>query len=103
VDTNDLPTSSSSRKSLYMWLGIALNVIGLLGHVFAAYASGGYTLAYQHHIAGFVGGVIVFGVIFGLLGWRFWKGRRDITVLIVGILSAIFGVLVYATTHNVRT
>ena len=83
-----------------MTLGIVLNVIGLLGHVLSAHASGGSPIAYQHHIAGFAGGVIVFTIVVGLLGWRFWKGRRDVTVLIVGVLSAVFGLLVYAGTNH---
>lgn len=102
MDTTHGGPTSSRGPSRYLWLGILLNVIGLLGHVFAAHVSGGYTLAYQHHIAGFALGLVIFGLIFGLLGWRFWKGRRDVTVLIVGVLSAAFGILVYATTHHVR-
>lgn len=95
MDANDAHTTSSRGANRYMWLGIALNVLGLLGHLLAARATPHYANADLHHTLGFAGGVVVFGVIVGLLGWRFWKGRRDITVLIVGVLSAIFGLLVY--------
>ena len=95
MDTNDTHPASSRGASRYMWPGLALNVVGLIGHLLAARATPHYASAYLHHTLGFVGGVVVFSAVFGLLGWRFWKGRRDITVLIVGVLSAIFGILIY--------
>ena len=79
-----------------MWPGILLNAVGLLGHLLAAHAVGGYRLAYFHHTIGFVVGVVVFGILAALLGWRFWRGRPDMTVLVIGVLSAIFGIWIYA-------
>lgn len=78
-----------------VWLGVVLLVIGLVGHLLAAHAMGGSTVAYQHHVAGFVGLSLVSGAIIALVGWRFWKGRHDITLLILGGLQALIGVLVY--------
>lgn len=77
------------------WLGIALLVVGLAGHLLAADKMGGSTVAYQHHVLGFVGLSLVSGAIIALLGWRFWKGRHDISLLILGALQALIGVLVY--------
>ena len=35
------------------------------------------------------------GVIIAGLGWRFWKGRRDITLLVIGAVQALAGLAVY--------
>jgi len=88
---------SAARRSsqTLIWLGVILLVLGLLGHVLAAHAIGGSRIAYTHHVFGFFVGLVVFGAIVGGLGWRFWKGRFDITLLIVGIAQALFGLAVY--------
>ena len=78
-----------------LWLGLVLLAVGLAGHLLAAHKTGGSTVAYQHHVAGFVGLSLVSGAIIALLGWRFWKGRHDITLLILGALQALIGFLVY--------
>ena len=44
---------------------------------------------------GFVGLTLVTGAIIAGLGWRFWRGRHDITILTLGILQASIGVFVY--------
>ena len=77
------------------WAGVLLLVAGFLGHFFAARAIGGTYIAYRDHIFGFVFLTLVSAAIVGLVGWRFWKGRRDITLLIVGALQAAIGVIVY--------
>lgn len=82
-------------SQMWIWLGVLLLVLGLLGHVLAAHAIGGSRIAYTHHVFGFFLGLVVFGAIVGALGWRFWKGRFDITLLIVGIAQALFGLAVY--------
>ena len=88
--------SETRRTSqTWIWIGAMLLVLGLLGHVLAAQAIGGSRLAYTHHIFGFFVGLVVFGAIVGGLGWRFWKGRFDITLLIVGVAQALFGLAVY--------
>jgi hypothetical protein len=38
---------------------------------------------------------VVFGAVAAALGWRFWKHRPDITLLVVGVAQALFGLAVY--------
>jgi hypothetical protein len=78
-----------------VWLGVVLLVVGFLGHFFAARAIGGYYIAYRDHIFGFFVILLVTGAIIALVGRRFWKGRRDITVLIIGVVQALFGIWIY--------
>ncbi|MDQ6633866.1 MAG: hypothetical protein M3Z10_03825 [Gemmatimonadota bacterium] len=82
-------------------LGIILLVVGLLGHLLAAHAIGGSAIAYQHHIFGFFLILVVTGTILALLGWRFWRGRRDVTLLIVGVVQALFGIWIYVNRFNI--
>ena len=77
-----------------IWVGIVLLVLGLVGHLYAAYARGGTSVAYTHHVLGFFLILVVTGAIIAGLGWRFWRSRPDITVLIVGVVQALFGLLV---------
>src|ERR1700682_6722930 len=76
------------------WLGALLIVVGFLGHFFAARAIGTY-IYYRDHIFGFFLILLVTGSIIALVGWRFWKGRRDITVLTIGVVQALFGIVLY--------
>jgi hypothetical protein len=85
----------------WIWLGVALLAVGLSGHLLAARAIGGYYIAYRDHIAGFVLFTVVTGIITGLLGWRFWKGRPDITLLIVGVLQTILGIVIYINRFHI--
>ena len=78
-----------------------LVVVGFLGHFFAARAIGGYYIAYRDHIFGFFLILLVTGAIIALLGWRFWKGRRDITVLIIGVVQALFGIWIYINRFHI--
>jgi len=82
-------------------LGIILLVVGLLGHLLAAQAIGGSAMAYRHHIFGFFLILVVTGAIIAVLGWRFWRGRRDITLLIIGAVQALFGVAIYVERFRV--
>jgi len=84
------------------WLGVILVFAGLLGHFLAARAIGGSYVAYRDHIGGFVGLTLVSGAIIAVLGRRFWKGRTDITVLILGVLQALLGVYVYVERFSVH-
>ena len=84
-----------------MWLGVVLLAAGLSGHLFAARAIGGYYIAYRDHIVGFVGLTIISGLIIAVLGWRFWRGRRDITVLILGLVQAIVGLIIFINRFHV--
>jgi len=79
----------------WTWLGVLLIVVGFLGHFFAARAIGGSYIAFRDHIAGFFLILVVTGAIIAGLGWRFWKGRRDITVLLIGVVQALFGIAIY--------
>jgi uncharacterized membrane protein (UPF0136 family) len=84
-----------------MWLGLALLAAGLSGHLFAAQAIGGYYIAYRDHIFGFVLLTVVTGAIIAALGWRFWRGRHDITVFILGVVQAVLGFVIYLNRFNV--
>ena len=90
-----LSTPFGSAGRARMWLGFALLFAGLMGHVFTARFIGGTRYAYVHHIAGFVGLTVVSGLILAGLGWRFWKGRPDITILALGVVQAALGLLVW--------
>ena len=89
-------------SQLYTSLGVILLVVGFLGHYFAARAIGGTYIAYRDHIFGFFVILLVTGLIIAGLGWRFWKGRRDITLLIVGVVQALLGVWVYMERFSVH-
>jgi hypothetical protein len=89
-------------SQLYTSLGVILLVVGFLGHYFAARAIGGSYIAYRDHIFGFFVILLVTGLIIAGLGWRFWKGRRDITLLIVGVVQALLGVWVYMGRFSVH-
>jgi hypothetical protein len=89
-------------SQIWTSLGVLLLVVGFLGHYFAARAIGGSYIAYRDHIFGFFVILLVTGLIIAGLGWRFWKGRRDITLLIVGVVQALFGVWVYMERFSVH-
>ena len=89
-------------SQLYTSLGVVLLVVGFLGHYFAARAIGGSYIAYRDHIFGFFVILLVTGLIIAGLGWRFWKSRRDITLLIVGLVQALLGVWVYMGRFSVH-
>ena len=76
-------------------LGLVLIVLGFLGHFFAARAIGGSYVAFRDHIFGFFLILVVTGAIIAGLGWRFWKGRHDITLLVIGAVQALFGLVIY--------
>jgi len=85
-----------------LWLGLILIGAGLLGHLLAARAIGGSYVAYRDHIGGFVGLTLISGAIIWGLGTRFWKGRPDITLLILGALQSLVGVMVYLERFRVH-
>jgi hypothetical protein len=89
-------------RSLRIWLGLILVVVGFLGHFFAARAIGGSYVAFRDHIFGFFLILVVTGAIIAGLGWRFWKGRPDITVLIIGVVQALFGIVIYINRFNIH-
>ena len=95
---NDAVASDARMRAS---LGVALLLAGLSGHLFAARAIGGYYIAYRDHIFGFFLLTTVSIVIVAALGWKFWKGRHDLTLLIVGVLQAIAGLLIYIFRYHV--
>ena len=94
------PAGTASRR--WSSLGVLLIVVGLLGHLFAARAIGGSYVAYKDHIIGFFLILLVSGALITGLGWRFWKGRHDITLLIVGVVQALFGAVIYVERFHIH-
>jgi hypothetical protein len=92
---------SDTASRTRIWLGVVFLAVGFLGHFFAARAIGGSHMAYKDHIEGFFLILLVTGAIITGLGWRFWKGRRDITVLVIGAVQAIFGLVIYILRFHV--
>ena len=88
-------------KRLRIALGVLLLVAGLSGHLLAAVAIGGHYIAYRDHIFGFLFLTAVSLVIVAALGRRFWRGRHDVTLLIVGVLQALLGLVIYINRFNV--
>jgi len=79
------------------WIGVLLIVVGFLGHFFAARAIG----YYRDHIFGFFLILVVTSPIIAGLGWKFWKGRTDITLFIVGVVQALFGIVIYLMRYHI--
>ncbi len=92
---------STARRSR-TWLGVLLLPVGLLGHLLAARAIGGSYVAYRDHIFGFVFLTLVSGALIAGLGWRFWRGRHDITLLTLGALQTVFGAIIYMERFNIN-
>ena len=92
---------SGARRALWMWLGVLLLIAGLCGHLFAARAIGGYYVAYKDHIVGFVILTSIAALILWPLGRKFWRGRSDITVFLLGAVQAIAGFLIYLNRYHV--
>jgi hypothetical protein len=86
----------------WILLGVILLGVGLLLHLLSARAIGGSYLVYRDHIFGFVVLTLVSGAIIAGLGWRFWKGRHDITLLILGAVQTIVGIVVYINRFSVH-
>ncbi|HKN59518.1 MAG TPA: hypothetical protein VJV97_11755 [Gemmatimonadaceae bacterium] len=101
MDPSRTDNVRAPMKRSWIWLGVILLAVGLAGHLLAARAIGGYYIAYRDHIGGFLLLTIVSAVIVAALGWRFWKGRHDITVLIVGVLQTILGVVIYINRFHI--
>jgi hypothetical protein len=100
--TSNATAASSSTRRTRSLIGVVLLVLGLLGHVLAAKAIGGTPLAYRHHLLGFVLITVVAGAIIFGVGLRFWKGRYDISLLLLGVVDALLGLLVYIQRFHVH-
>ena len=97
----DSPAYSGTSNRGWVWIGVLLLFVGLLGHVLAAHGTGGRPVDYRHHVAGFFLIALLSGPIIAALGWRFWKGRHDITLLVFGALQALVGLLIYLERYRV--
>lgn len=95
-------TGAAPGSKTNIWLGVALLAAGLAGHLLSAQAIGGHHIAYRDHIAGFVLLAVVSGPLIALLGRRFWRGRADITWLVIGAVQAILGLLVWTQRYNIH-
>ena len=84
------------------WLGFTLLLVGLLGHLLSANAIGGNYVAYRDHILGFILLTLVTFIVLAGLGWRWWRGRHDITLLALGIIQAILGFVIWLNRFNVH-
>jgi len=89
-------------KPLWTALGVILLGVGLLLHLLSARAIGGSYVAYRDHIFGFLVLTLVSGALIAGIGWRFWKGRHDITLLILGVLQTAVGIVVYINRFSVH-
>jgi len=101
METSSATAVAGTASRRRAWLGVLLIVVGLLGHLFAARAIGGSYVAYRDHIFGFFLILLVSGALIAGLGWRFWKGRHDITLLIVGAVQALFGLVIYVERFHI--
>lgn len=95
------PTTAPRTRSLRMALAILLLIAALLAHVFSAHAIGGYFIAYRDHIAGFFIIAIVTGGLIAGLGWRYWRGRRDLMWLVIGAVQAIIGFIIWLNRFHI--
>jgi len=102
METPHTIAAAGTASRLRMWLGVTLLGAGLLAHLLSAQAIGGHYVAYRDHIFGFVLLTVVAGVIIAGLGWRFWRGRHDITVLALGLVQAILGFVVWLNRFSVH-
>ena len=73
---------------------IGLLLLGLGGHVVAAWLNGGGQIAYVHHVAGFFLIAAVTGAVIAGLTWIFWRSRRAQALLVFAAVQAVLGVLV---------
>jgi hypothetical protein len=91
-----MTTATTRAYRVRLWIGIVLLAVGLSGHLLAAAVTGGRSIHYRHHIFGFVFLSAVAWAILALLARRFWPNHHDITVLALGAVQAILGVMIYA-------
>lgn len=82
--------------------GLLLLAGGLACHLLAAQAIGGSYIGYRDHVGGFVILTLASGAILAGLGWRFWKGRHDITLAVLGLLQTLLGIWVYLERFSVH-
>ena len=91
-----LRSSLTGKAGLRLWLGVLLLTAGLMFHLLAANAEGGRAIHYRHHVLGFVLLTAAASLLVLGLGRFFWRGRHDLTVLVVGALQTMLGVWIFA-------
>jgi len=92
----------STQNPFFVWAGALFTIAAFFCHYFAARAIGGSYIAFRDHIFGFFVILVVTGAIIAGLGWRFWRGRRDITMLVIGVVQLLLGIYVYIERFNVH-
>ena len=73
---------------------VGLLVLGLSGHLVAAWSNGTGRIAYVHHVAGFLLIAVVTGAVIAGLTWLFWRAHRARALLVFAAVQALLGVLV---------
>ncbi len=94
MGTSSTAAPQPSTSSLLRWGGWLLLGVGLLGHVYAAYAMGGGRIAYIHHVGGFALILLVTGGLIAALGYWLWRSRPGVTLLAIGLVQALLGLWV---------
>jgi hypothetical protein len=59
-------------------------------------------MAFRDHIAGFFLILVVTGAIIVGAGWRYWRGRRDVMMLTIGVVQALIGTYIYINRFSVH-
>ena len=99
------PNSSAqtnTNRTMYLWLGVVLLVVGLACHVLAARAIGGSYIAYRDHLVGFVVLTFFAGALLAVTERKFWRGRHDLTLFVLGAVQTSLGVFVYIERFSVH-
>lgn len=102
MEASGIVAGPSTTGRWQSWLGLVLIPLGLLGHLLAARAIGSTYIAFRDHIGGFFLILVVTGAIIAGLGWKFWRARPDITILAIGVVQALFGLVVYINRFNIH-
>ena len=94
MDSSRALASSDTDGRRYL-LGVLLILVGFGGHLLAARPIDGSDQAYAEHTKGFFILTAASAVILWGMSLRWWRGRTDLTVLGVGAVQLLLGVLVY--------
>ncbi len=94
MGTSSTAAAPPSTGRLLRWGGWLLLGLGLLGHLYAAHAMGGSRVAYTHHVLGFGLILLVTGGLIAGLGYRFWRSRSALALLVIGGVQALLGLWV---------